>query len=189
MPVPSPASTGRAAGIERVGDIPQPDRPGFAAGREECALRAECYRVDALPGPGPSNIGVGGIGDIPQPDRPVEAAAGERVPVGGERHRIDLSEAAGQGPAERPGSAGSAISHSRIVPYTAAGQRLPVGDRRHRSNGLSGQERDSGVFSVLSSCEARSWRWPHAVGGQVELGRERRVTVAELGGASATVWS
>src|SRR6516164_4583387 len=69
------------------------------------------------------------------------------------------------------GCAGSAASHSRTAP-----SELPLA--RMSLAGLSATE----LTSPAPAVRDEDWRAPHAVGGQVELGRQRGVAGAVLEG-------
>ena len=93
--------------------------PVDAAAGQRVPAGAERHRVDGVGAAGQGlaeRPGVRGVGDIPQPDRAVVAAAGQHVPVGAERHRVDGAVPAVRGWPSGRGCAGSATSHSRIVP-------------------------------------------------------------------------
>ena len=123
---------GRAGGVRGIGDTPTPrPRRRSLPPASVCPSGLNATEKTGAPvwsGGWPTGPGVRGIGDIPQPDRRVVAAAGQRVPVRAERHRPHgRLAAAGQGGPSGLGCAGSATSHSRIVPSSC---RRPACARR-----------------------------------------------------------
>ena len=118
---PSSCSTNPLDGVADV-RVPEPGRAVVAGAGQRAPVWAERHRVhgQSAAGQGLTELaGVRGIGDIPRPDRAVSAGAGQRLPV-----RLNATDRAAVPPVRGwptgRGCAGSATSHSRIVPSPSA---------------------------------------------------------------------
>ena len=104
--------------VRGIGDVPQPDRAVVAAAGQRAPVGAERHRVRRRPC---CRSGAGRGAGVAGRRRPTAGSCRRRLPLAsvrpsGLKPPSHDAAAAGQGPAERRGCAGSARSHSRIVP-------------------------------------------------------------------------